>query len=155
MMRVRWIASILAVALAVVGVGIVSAQPPAVKAAIEAGNKAFGAAVAKGDAAAIGNLYTLDAQALPPGSDAVTGREAIQKMWAGVLVSGIAGAVLTTVEIETMGDLAAEVGTYVLSLKDGKAADHGKYVVVWKKVNGQWKLHRDIWNSSVAPAPAK
>jgi hypothetical protein len=27
--------------------------------------------------------------------------------------------------------------------------DEGKYVVVWKRVGGQWKLHRDIWTSSV------
>lgn len=22
-----------------------------------------------------------------------------------------------------------------------------KYVVVWKKEDGQWRLHRDIWNT--------
>jgi len=31
-------------------------------------------------------------------------------------------------------------------------ADRAKYVVVWKKVGGQWLLHRDIWNTS-QPAP--
>jgi ketosteroid isomerase-like protein len=32
--------------------------------------------------------------------------------------------------------------------------DTGKYVVVWKRVGGRWKLLRDIWNTS-RPAPAK
>lgn len=126
-----------------------------VRSAIEECNKKFGAGVAKGDAAAVASLYTEDAQALPPGGDAVKGKEAIQKMWQGVFGAGIAGAVLTTLEVESMGDLAAEVGTYVLTTKDGKTADRGKYIVIWKNINGQWKLHRDIWNSSQPPAPAK
>jgi ketosteroid isomerase-like protein len=25
-----------------------------------------------------------------------------------------------------------------------------KFVVVWKKIDGQWRLHRDIWNSRAA-----
>lgn len=25
-----------------------------------------------------------------------------------------------------------------------------KFVVVWKMVDGQWRLHRDIWNSKGA-----
>jgi hypothetical protein len=27
--------------------------------------------------------------------------------------------------------------------------DQGKYIVIWKREKGQWKLHRDIFNSSV------
>jgi len=25
----------------------------------------------------------------------------------------------------------------------------GKYVVIWKRDGGQWKIHRDIWNTSM------
>ncbi len=127
----------------------------AARSAIEAGNKKFGAGVAKGDAAEVAGLYNEDAQALPPGGDAVKGRAAILKMWQGVFDAGIAGAVLTTLEVEVMGDTAAEVGTFLLTTKDGRTADRGKYIVLWKKVSGQWYLHRDIWNSSQPPAPAK
>ena len=97
-------------------------------------------------------LYTQDAQAFPPGGDAVTGRPAIQKFWQGVMDSGVKGAKLTTVEVTAAGDMAHEVGRYELSGADGKRLDHGKYVVVWKRDGGQWKLHRDIWNTSAAPA---
>jgi ketosteroid isomerase-like protein len=41
---------------------------------------------------------------------------------------------------------------WTLKGKDGAELDHGKYVVIWKKEAGGWKLHRDIWNSSQAPA---
>jgi len=27
--------------------------------------------------------------------------------------------------------------------------DQGKYIVIWKQVEGEWKLHRDIWNTSM------
>jgi hypothetical protein len=52
------------------------------------------------------------------------------------------------------GDLAYEVGTYAMKMKNGKVADRGKYCVVWKRVKGQWFLHRDIWSTSM-PAATK
>ena len=39
---------------------------------------------------------------------------------------------------------ACEVGEAVLTIASGTAAV--KFVVVWKQVDGQWRLHRDIWN---------
>jgi uncharacterized protein (TIGR02246 family) len=140
------------VAAAVLTAAVASAQDAAVRAAVDAANKKFGAAVAKGDAVALAGLYAPDAQAFPPNSDVVKGRAAIQGMWKSVLDSGIAAAELTTTGIEAQGNLASETGTYVMKTKDGKVADRGKYVVVWKKVNGQWMIHHDIWNTS-QPAP--
>jgi ketosteroid isomerase-like protein len=37
-------------------------------------------------------------------------------------------------------------------LKDGTIADKGKYIVVWKKEDGKWKLHRDLSNSDLPVA---
>ncbi len=121
------------------------------KAAIGAANRQFSEAVAKGDAAACGALYTATARALPPNAPAVEGRDAITKMWGGLLASGIRSLALTAVEVTGAGDAAQEVGTYVLKTPDGTVADEGKYVVLWKKEGGRWRLHRDIWNSN-APA---
>ena len=42
---------------------------------------------------------------------------------------------------------------YELQDGDGQALDAGKFIVVWKREAGQWKLHRDIFNSSM-PAPS-
>jgi uncharacterized protein (TIGR02246 family) len=121
-----------------------------VRRAVEAQNKRFVAAAAKADTAAIGGLYTDDAQAFPPNSDVVKGRAAIQQMWKGVFDSGVAGASLETSDVESQGDLAYETGRYEMKLKDGKAADRGKYVVVWKRIGGEWRIHRDIWNTSMS-----
>ncbi len=61
-------------------------------------------------------------------------------------------ASLTTVDVQQAGDIAFEVGTYEMKGGDGKVLDRGKYLVVWKRENTEWKLYRDIWNSSeVAP----
>ena len=120
-----------------------------VRKAIEAQNQRFEAAVGKADTVALGALYTDDAQVLPPNSDVVKGRAAIQELWKGVFESGIAGASLETTDVESEGTLAYETGRYEMKLKDGKVADRGKYVVVWKRAGGEWRIHRDIWNTSI------
>jgi hypothetical protein len=40
--------------------------------------------------------------------------------------------------------------------KKGIVMDEGKYVEVWKKVDGKWKCELDAYNSDqLAPMPAK
>jgi ketosteroid isomerase-like protein len=73
-------------------------------------------------------------------------------MWQSILDSSVRTFELTTSEVEAEGSLAYEVGTYALKTKDGKVADRGKYRVVWKRVNGQWLLHRDIWTTNLPEA---
>jgi len=143
---------LVAAAAGFAGIRRLSAQEGSVRAAIEAGNKKFVNGMSKGDASIIGSADTADGEAFPPNSDVVRGRAAIEKMWKSVLDSGITGIELATTEVESQGPLAYEVGTYVMKLKDGKVADRGKYCVVWKKVNGQWLLHRDIWTTSLPEA---
>ena len=123
-----------------------------VRAAIEKGNKKFSDGALKKDAALIATAYTTDGEAFPPNSDVVKGRPALQKLWQSVLDSGIAGFELKTSEVESAGNIAYEVGTYAMKTKDGKVADYGKYCVVWKQVDGQWLLHRDIWTTSMPEA---
>jgi uncharacterized protein (TIGR02246 family) len=118
------------------------------KAAIEAANARFSADFAKGDAAAVASHYTAGGQAFPPNGDVARGREAIATLWKGAMDSGVKGVKLTAVEVEAHGDTAYEVGTYALVGEGEKALDTGKYIVIWKREGGQWKIHRDIWNTS-------
>ena len=73
--------------------------------------------------------------------------------WQGALDAGLTAATLDTVEVDSTGDTAVEVGRYTLRAKGGQVADAGTYVVVWKREGGGWKLHRDIWNTN-RPAPS-
>ncbi len=120
---------------------------------IKANNKALGAAAIAGDAKAIGRMYTGRARLMPPNADSFKGTKAITGFWQGALDMGIRGVSLKTVEVEQLGGTAIEVGVYTLSGADG-VLDKGKYIVVWKKDGGVWKLHQDIFNSSVAASPA-
>ncbi len=121
---------------------------------IKANNKALGAAVAAGDAKTVAGMYTSRAKLMPPNADFFKGKKAITAFWQGAIDMGIRGAVLKSVEVEQLGTTAVEVGTYTLSSGEGAVLDKGKYVVVWKKDGGVWKLHHDIFNSSVAPGAA-
>jgi ketosteroid isomerase-like protein len=119
---------------------------------IAAVNADFMKLFSQGDAASVGVLYTENGQLLPPNSDFVTGHSAISAFWQGAMDMGIKTAKLETVELDGQGDAAFEVGKYTLSGEGGKVIDSGKFIVVWKREGGKWKLHRDIWNSSL-PAP--
>jgi uncharacterized protein (TIGR02246 family) len=119
---------------------------------IQTANEIFMSTFARGDAAGMGALYTENGQLLPANSDFVTGRKAIEGFWKGAMDMGIKSAKLETIDLEEHGDSAYEVGKYTLGGTGGQVMDQGKYIVIWKKQKGEWKLHRDIWNTSM-PAP--
>ena len=109
----------------------------------------FTSTFAGGDATAMAALYTENAQLLPTNSEIITGQEQIASFWRQVMEMGIKTAELETLEAEGFGETAFEVGRYKLGGAAGEILDQGKYVVVWKKEDGQWKLHRDIWNTNL------
>ena len=121
------------------------ARADEVRDAVEAGNKAFMAAFLRGDAAAVSQLYTENAQVIAPGEPVAKGRTAIAAAWQKSIDSGVKDVALTTGDVESAGDLAYETGTAQLTAKDGKVTQ-ARYLVVWKREGGRWKLHRDIWN---------
>jgi uncharacterized protein (TIGR02246 family) len=116
-----------------------------VREAVEAGNRAFIAAFLRGDHEAVASLYTEDAEVIPPGAETARGRHAIAAFWRGLIDSGIKDVGLETREVEAAGDLACELGTVKIVAADGTISVD-RYVVVWKREGGRWKLHRDIWN---------
>jgi uncharacterized protein (TIGR02246 family) len=121
------------------------------RAEIAAVNRAFEDAARKGDAETMASLYTTDGIALPPDAPMVTGRDNIKQLWASVISGmGLKSVKLDTLDLEVAGDTAHEVGEAKLELEPtaGQATSAAvKYVVVWKRVGGQWRLHRDIWNA--------
>ena len=123
-----------------------------VRGAIAAGVESVMAAVKRGDAAGLAALYTENAQVLPPNGDFVTGKQAVQGFWQAVMDMGIKEAKIEILEVEGHGDTATEVSTFTLLGEGGQELDRGKYIVIWRQEEGQWKLHRDIFNSSM-PAP--
>jgi ketosteroid isomerase-like protein len=85
---------------------------------------------------------------LPPGSEPITGRPGIQAFWQGGMDIGIKAVKLETEEVTHRADAIFEVGRYALEAAGGQLLDRGKYVVTWQRHAEEWKLHRDIWNTS-------
>jgi len=109
------------------------------------------AALARGDAAGMAALYAEDAQLLPPNANTVSGRKNIEIFWRAAMDAGMKNAKVEPLEVESMGSTGSEVGKYTMFDGAGKVVDAGKYIVLWKYEKGQWKLHRDIWNSNNPP----
>ena len=103
----------------------------------------------RGDSKEIAALYTNDGQLFPAQSDLVTGKQSIHEFWKTAIDSGIKTVQLDTLETEGYGDTAIEVGKYRFGGEGEQMIDEGKYLVIWKRENGQWRLHREIWNTSL------
>ena len=103
------------------------------------------------DAAAIAQLYTEDGAVMPPNAPIGKGRAAIQQAWASMMATP--GFDLTfspeQIVISSSGDMALDRGTYALKVAPAGTpqTDSGKYVVVWRKIGGDWKAAADIFNS--------
>ncbi len=136
----------LAVALCVAAPFVYAADD--IKAQIESANEGFMAAFAAGDAAGLAALYTDDGQIFATGMEIVSGAADIEAFWSGLLAGPAKKFVLNTTEVEGHGDTAIEVGYAELFDAAGTKLDTVKYIVVWKQVDGKWKLHRDIFNTN-------
>jgi uncharacterized protein (TIGR02246 family) len=135
------------IGLVIAFVSALAAPAFAQKAEIEAANAKWVDFFNKGDFAGVASLYTEDATAFPPGSGMVKGRAAIGTMWKN-MAEQVTDPHVTTLDVKPLGASAArEIGTFSLKTK-GPAPQEvtGKYVVVWEKVGGDWKLAIDIWN---------
>jgi ketosteroid isomerase-like protein len=103
-------------------------------------------AVDAGDAAVVAALYAEDAHSMPPGGSAITGRSAIETYWREDLGSGGVVTSLTPRDSIAQGGLLHVDGTYEVAAKDTNVPlARGQYQQLWKQVDGQWKVHDEIW----------
>jgi len=121
-----------------------AAQRDPARAAIAAQSASFTAALEKGDAAEAARLFSAEARLSVPGIGGVLdGREAIEKFWQGALSGGMKSLTLTTRDLEGSGDLRIETGTYSAFGANHGELGRGEYLLVWKREDGAWKIHRD------------
>lgn len=109
------------------------------------------AAVAARDTAAIVNVYASDGRFMVPNSPVASGADAIRSTWAGLL--GLPNVSLTfeptSIHVSEDATMAYDVGTYQLAFDgpSGRVEDNGKYLVVWEKRDGEWKVVADMINT--------
>ena len=119
---------------------------------IAANNLAFETAVSQADSVAIANLYTEDAKWMNPHAASVEGKAALISQISHDLNAGIASAKLNTTDVWGDENYVTEEGNFMIYAKDGTQIDKGKYLVLWKRVNGKLMFFRDMFNSDL-PIP--
>lgn len=112
--------------------------------------KDFSISVMSSNYQSIGEAYSDDAKIFPNNRDIITGREAIIEYW--TLPEGIQTRYhkITPKEIKILGEEAYDYGYYegITRRADGTETGwKGKYLIVWKKIDQEWKIYLDIWNS--------
>ena len=111
----------------------------------------YGQALKDGDIEAIVSLYSEDATLMPPDENSVSGISAIREYYSGLMESGFHGMSSRLLSIEEAPDFAYEAVEFTLySNPDESMSEdqNGKHILIWKRVNGAWKVHFDIWNMS-------
>ena len=130
-------------------------QPGDADRAVAGSNARFTADTTAGNIDRMMSFYSDSAVVMPPNEGPVSGRDAIRQFWTGMLGAySVSDFKLITDDVTQSCDLAAERGHYDLTMtpKAGGPAMHdvGKYVVVRRKVNGQWKAVTDMFSSNMA-----
>ena len=110
---------------------------------------AFSEAYMNGDYDAIANAYTKDGKIMPAGPKIIEGRAAIKERW--VLPDGVSVPYhkIKPEEITIIGDTAYDIGYYegrTRQANEEESSWQGKYVIIWKKIDDDWKIYVDIWN---------
>ena len=98
------------------------------------------------------SYFAANATIYPPAALALSGNDAIRRMATERLaVPGFSLAwTPTSASVSSSGDLGYTVGTYVASA--GGTTENGKYLAIWRKHDGSWKVVEDIFNTDSANA---
>ena len=108
----------------------------------------------QGDAQRTAAHYTDDAQILPPRHPLIEGKAAIAAFFAANIDKYIGFGNETTWSV-VRGDVGIEQGIYrVRNVRVGQDVETGKYLRIWKKTPGGWKLYRDMFSPDSVTAEA-
>jgi uncharacterized protein (TIGR02246 family) len=146
------LAAIALVGTACAGPGSTGRRSESAREAIPVIYKTMEDAFQEGDAEAIAQAYTEDAEWYVPEAPVIKGRPAIARAWKANVGSGGNRLRIEVAEVEQSGDRAHEVGRFTISGPDGAVLSAGKYIVIWaRQSDGEWKTRRDIFNWDIPP----
>ena len=114
-------------------------------------------AVQDRDLDAIVNLFAEDGRVMPPNAEPAMGRDSVRETWQGILDLPDLDLSFapTEVHVAESGDMAYTIGNYRLAYQDEgqeePTQESGKYVDIWEKVDGEWKVMVETYNSNLPP----
>lgn len=116
------------------------------------------AAIEAKDVATAASFFAPEGVQMPANAPTVVGREAIHQWFDEWLPDPNISNIFMpeVIEVAASGDLAYDRGTYrfVMDSPEGRIEDVGKYLLIWKKIDGEWKAIADISNSDM-PLPGQ
>lgn len=105
--------------------------------------------VADKDTAGIVQLYVEGSgRIMPPQAPAMVGQEALRQFWGAAVNFPKLTFGPDTIVVSGGGDMAVDIGTATYRTPDASSDTQGKYVVVWTKRDGEWKVLSDIFNTN-------
>jgi ketosteroid isomerase-like protein len=114
----------------------------------------WGTALNSGDVEGLVSVYSGDCLLMAPNAEMQKGRDAVRAVFGGMIEAGLGGK-LDTISVTASGDIGHHMGTYELVAPNGSVVDRGKFTEIWKKVNDQWQMAADIWNSDLPEGAGK
>ena len=112
---------------------------------LDAANKAFEKALNAGDVDYLVNDYSDDGCIIAPMAGETCGSDAIRAFWESVLATNPKNVEINTEKAGSEGNLAFATGQLLIT--DAESVVHkNRFILVFRKVNGQWKLRVDSWN---------
>lgn len=125
--------------------------------AIRALDKAWGDAATAHKAGAVASFYAQDGMCVWPDEKPIRGKAAILKAWTALCKDKklMLKFTPTSITVADSGDLASDYGVCRGRFGTGTGSISAvfKYLVVWTKVRGTWKVLYDSYNFN-APLPA-
>jgi ketosteroid isomerase-like protein len=102
------------------------------------------------DLDALSAIYTEDCVLMPPNAKLGKGRAFVKASFGSMIDAGLTGKI-ETMTATAAGGVGYHAGTYTLYAPNGSIADQGKFIEGFTKVDGQWKIAHDIFNSDLVP----
>jgi ketosteroid isomerase-like protein len=97
----------------------------------------------------VASVFTDDAWIMKPGADPITGRRAIQDDFFRTWEKDPLNVSSSVSELEIHGDVAWRIGRFEGRDSADTVVSRGAFIEIWRRTDGQWKIHRDIWTADL------
>ena len=127
-----------------------------IKSIIDKYNAEIVEAYANGDIDKAASHFAADAIQMPPNQPALIGNDAYKEAWKQNVQFGKWTFDLEAVEVRAVDNIAVERGKYTLKFEPKPGSpippidDRGNYVVLWEKLDDEWKI---VWDAPVSELP--
>jgi ketosteroid isomerase-like protein len=149
----------ISMALVAIATRTMAVEPASEVAAIIEVDRVAVKAYNSGDVDTVVAQYAPDAVLLPPGLPRSIGQAAIRAYYKADMAQaareGTGYVIGPNVEGGASGDLGWASGTYDVRDRAGHTRESGKFLSVFRKIDGRWHYLRDTWNADGTPSSAQ